>query len=163
MLNRPEIFDLVQDRINHNMATYIENGYRDDGVCTEGAGYWSYGFGYYLTYAEMLKTYTNGRVDITKGEKVKNIAMFLQKLYLDENVVVNYGDCGSRVTMPIGYFYLLKTMFPNDVELPPESTFAYDVHYFTYFLNSFRLYDRPGLVHQAHSKIRLRMSRWLKW
>ena len=141
MLNRPEIFDLVQDRINHNMATYVDNGYRDDGVCTEGAGYWSYGFGYYLTYAEMLKTSTDGRVDLTKGEKVKNIAMFLQKLFLDENVVVNYGDCGSRVTMPIGYFYLLKTMFPNDVELPPENTFAYDVHYFTYFLNSFRLYD----------------------
>ena len=141
MLNRPEIFDLVQDRINHNMATYVENGYRDDGVCTEGAGYWSYGFGYYLTYAEMLKTYTNGRVDLTKGEKVKNIATFLQKLYLDENVVVNYGDCGSQVSMPIGYLYLLKTMFPNDVEMPPEKTFAFDVHYFTYFLNSFRLYN----------------------
>ena len=143
MLNRPEIFDLVQDRINHNMQTYIDFGYQDDGVCTEGVGYWSYGFGYYLTYAEMLKTYTNGRVDLTKGEKVKNIAMFLQKLFLDENVVVNYGDCGigNQVTMPAGYLYLLKSMFPDDVELPPEKIFAYEVHYFTYFLSTFRLYD----------------------
>ena len=143
MLNRPEVFDLVQDRINHNMQTYIDFGYQDDGVCTEGAGYWSYGFGYYLTYAEMLKTYTNGRVDLTKGEKVRNIAMFLQKLFLDENVVVNYGDCGigNKVTMPAGYLYLLKTLFPDDVELPPENTFAYEVHYFTYFLNTFRFYD----------------------
>lgn len=143
MLNRPEIFDLVQDRINHNMQTYIDFGYQDDGVCTEGAGYWSYGFGYYLTYAEMLKAYTEGRVDLTKGEKVKNIAMFLQKLFLDENVVVNYGDCGigNQVTMPAGYLYLLKSMFPDDVELPPEKIFAYEVHYFTYFLSTFRLYD----------------------
>ena len=143
MLNRPEVFDLVQDRINHNMQTYIDFGYQDDGVCTEGAGYWSYGFGYYLTYAEMLKTYTNGRVDLTKGEKVRNIAMFLQKLFLDENVEVNNGDCGigSKVTMPAGYLYLLKTLFPDDVELPPENTFAYEVHYFTYFLNTFRFYD----------------------
>ncbi|MBO5091106.1 MAG: heparinase II/III family protein [Clostridia bacterium] len=143
MLNRPEVFDLVMDRINHNMQTYIDNGYRDDGVCTEGAGYWSYGFGYYLTYAEMLKTYTEGRVDLTKGEKVKNIAMFLQKLFLDENVVVNYGDCGvgSQVSMPAGYLYLLKTLFPDDVELPPQNIFAYEVHYFTYFLNTFRFYN----------------------
>lgn len=143
MLNRPHVFDLVMDRINHNMQTYIDNGYRDDGVCTEGAGYWSYGFGYYLTYAEMLKTYTDGRVDLTKGERVKNIAMFLQKLFLDENVVVNYGDCGagSQVSMPAGYLYLLKTLFPDDVELPPQNIFAYEVHYFTYFLNTFRFYD----------------------
>lgn len=143
MLNCPHVFDLVMDRINHNMQTYIDNGYRDDGVCTEGAGYWSYGFGYYLTYAEMLKTYTDGRVDLTKGERVKNIAMFLQKLFLDENVVVNYGDCGagSQVSMPAGYLYLLKTLFPDDVELPPQNIFAYEVHYFTYFLNTFRFYD----------------------
>ena len=143
MLNCPHVFNLVMDRINHNMQTYIDNGYRDDGVCTEGAGYWSYGFGYYLTYAEMLKTYTDGRVDLTKGERVKNIAMFLQKLFLDENVVVNYGDCGagSQVSMPAGYLYLLKTLFPDDVELPPQNIFAYEVHYFTYFLNTFRFYD----------------------
>ena len=143
MLNCPHVFDLVMDRINHNMQTYIDNGYRDDGVCTEGAGYWSYGFGYYLTYAEMLKTYTDGKVDLTKGERVKNIAMFLQKLFLDENVVVNYGDCGagSQVSMPAGYLYLLKTLFPDDVELPPQNIFAYEVHYFTYFLNTFRFYD----------------------
>ncbi|MBQ8546149.1 MAG: heparinase II/III family protein [Clostridia bacterium] len=143
MLNRPEVFDLVMDRINHNMQTYIDYGYRDDGVCTEGAGYWSYGFGYYLTYAEMLRNYTDGKIDLTKGEKVKNIAMFLQKLYLDENVVVNYGDCGigTKITMPAGYLYLLKSLFPNDVELPPEKTFAFDVHYFTYYLNAFRFYD----------------------
>ena len=43
--------------------------------------------------------------------------------------------------MPNGFFYLVKTMFPNDFEFPPKNTFVYDVHYFTYFLNSFRLYD----------------------
>ncbi len=153
MLNRPEIFELVKDRINYNMSTYVNFGYRDDGVCTEGVGYWSYGFGYYMVYAEMLKNYTNGQVDLTKGEKVKNIAMFLQKLYLDENVVVNYGDCGigNQVTMPAGYLYLLKTMFPNDVELPPKGTFSHEIHHFIFFITSIRLYD-PAFEGEALSK-----------
>ncbi len=142
MLNRPEIFELVKDRINHDMQTYIDS-YGDDGVCTEGAGYWGYGFGYYLTYADLLKTYSKGREDLLKGEKIKSIATFFQKMILDENVVVTYGDCGlgSKMAIDCGLVYKLKSIFGDTYEIPPSEMISYGVHYFPFFIDSFICYN----------------------
>ncbi|MBQ8162821.1 MAG: heparinase II/III family protein [Clostridia bacterium] len=142
MLNRPEIFELVKDRINHDMQTYID-AYQDDGVCTEGAGYWGYGFGYYVAYADMLRTYSNGEIDLLKGEKIKSIATFFQKMILDENIVVTFGDCGlgGKMTVTGGFVYKLKSIFGNAYEIPPRDMFVYDVHYFPFFMDTFICYD----------------------
>ena len=142
MLNRPDVFELVKDRLNHDMQTYID-AYEDDGVCTEGAGYWSYGFGYYVAYADMLRSYSNGECDLLKGEKIKSIATFYQKMILDQNVVVTYGDCGlgSKMTTPAGLVYKFKSIFGDVYEIPPANTFSYEVHYFPFFLDVFICYD----------------------
>ncbi|MBE6674246.1 MAG: hypothetical protein E7596_03965 [Ruminococcaceae bacterium] len=142
MLNRPELFELVRDRINEDMASYISS-YKDDGVCVEGAGYWSYGFGYFVEYAEMQKTFTNGEFDLLKGEKIKSISTFLQKLFLDKAVIVNYGDCGAGtdVTVPAGFMYGLKRLFPSDLQLPPNDRMTIEVHYFPYCIKAFTCYD----------------------
>lgn len=138
MLNRPEIFELVRDRINEDMASYIAS-YKDDGVCVEGAGYWSYGFGYFIEYATMLKEFTSGKYNLIDNDKVKNIASFLQKLFLDTDVIVNYGDCGAGtdVTVPFGFMYGLKSLYPSDVELPPREKLSMQVHYFPFAIRAF--------------------------
>lgn len=143
MLNRPDVFELVKDRINHDMQTYID-AYGDDGVCTEGAGYWGYGFGYYVAYADMLRSYSNGECDLLSGEKIKSIATFYQKMILDENVVVTYGDCGlgGRMTTNAGIAYKFKSVFGDIYEIPPKSSIVYDVHYFPFFLDTFICYDK---------------------
>ena len=142
MLNRPEIFELVKDRINHDMQTYVD-AYEDDGVCTEGAGYWGYGFGYYVAYADMLRSYSKGEIDLLKGEKIKSIATFFQKMILDENMVVTFGDCGlgGKMTVTSGLIYKLKSIFGDAYEIPPKSMFSYDVHYFPFFMDNFICYD----------------------
>ena len=142
MLNRPDVFELVKDRINHDMQTYVDE-YGDDGVCTEGAGYWGYGFGYYVAYADMLRSYSNGEIDLLKGEKIKSIATFYQKMILDENVVVTYGDCGlgGKMTINAGLVYKFKSIFGDIYEFPPKSTMIYDVHYFPSFLDTFICYN----------------------
>ncbi|MBR2296431.1 MAG: heparinase II/III family protein [Clostridia bacterium] len=142
MLNRPDIFELVKDRINHDMQTYVD-AYGDDGVCTEGAGYWGYGFGYYVAYADMLRSYSNGRDDLLAGEKIKSIATFYQKMILDENVVVTFGDCGlgGRITINAGLVYKFKSIFGDIYEFPPRNTMVYDVHYFPSFLDTFICYS----------------------
>ena len=142
MLNRPDVFELVKDRINHDMQTYVD-AYGDDGVCTEGAGYWGYGFGYYVAYADMLRSYSNGEIDLLKGEKIKSIATFYQKMILDENVVVTYGDCGlgGKMTINAGLVYKFKSIFGDIYEFPPKSTMIYDVHYFPSFLDTFICYN----------------------
>ena len=142
MLNRPDVFELVKDRLNHNMQTYIDE-YGDDGVCTEGAGYWGYGFGYYVAYADMLRSYSNGQIDLLAGEKIKSIATFYQKMILDKDVVVTYGDCGlgGKMTVNAGFAYKLKSIFGDVYEIPPREMFTYDVHYFPFFIDNFICFD----------------------
>ena len=141
MLNRPELFELVRDRINEDMNDYLRS-YKDDGVCVEGAGYWSYGFGYFIEYARMQREFTNGQFDYVKNKKVKNISTFFQKLFLDKDVLVNYGDCGSSssVTVPGGFMYGLKTLY-NEVQLPQQKQLTYQVHYFPAMLRAFTDFD----------------------
>lgn len=142
MLNRPDLFDLAKDRLNANMASYI-GSYKNDGVCVEGAGYWSYGFGYFMEYATMLKTFTNGKCDLTADPKIKNISTFLQKLFLDKDVIVNYGDCGigTAVSVPSGFMFSLKSTFGDAVELPPFERLSTECHYYPAILKAFVCYD----------------------
>lgn len=141
MLNRPELFELVRDRINEDMRSYISS-YKEDGVCVEGAGYWSYGFGYFVEYAKMQRAFTKGEYDLLKDEKIKSISTFIQKLFLDKAVIVNYGDCGSNVTVPAGFMYSLKQLYPDLVELPPRDRLTIEVHYFPMAINAFTCFDK---------------------
>lgn len=142
MLNRPELFELVRDRLNENMADYLRS-YYDDGVCVEGAGYWAYGFGYYMEYARMQKEFTGGKYNLVDTEKVRNISTFLQKLFLDKDVIVNYGDCGSgtSVSVPGGFMYGLRTAHGNIIDIPPQKRLSYGVHYFPAMLRAFTDFD----------------------
>ena len=140
MLNRPDIFPMVADRLNADMLDYISS-YKDDGVCVEGPGYWNYGFGYFIEYAEMQKIFTNGKCDLLKDEKIKKISTFLQKLFLDKGVIVNYGDCGAGITVPAGFMYGLKHLYPDDVQLPPADKLTVEVHYFPACIRAFTKYD----------------------
>jgi len=142
MLNRPDVFELVKDRLTRGMREYVDNGYKNDGVCVEGAGYWSYGFGYYLEYADMLYDYTKGRENILYSEKIENIAAFLQKLFLDEDVVVSYGDMGMSLSISLGFIYKLKSVYGDKVEMPPRGILIHDVHYFPFMLNEFTNYSK---------------------
>ena len=141
MLLKPDLFELVRDRLNEDMEDYLRS-YKDDGVCVEGAGYWSYGFGYFMEYAMMQKEFTKGAYDFTAREKVKNISSFLQKLFLDKDVIVNYGDCGvgTSVSVPGGFMFGLKRLY-DTVELPPEKALSYQVHYFPFMLRAFTDFD----------------------
>ena len=141
MLNRPELFELARDRINENMNDYLRS-YKDDGVCVEGPGYWSYGFGYFMEYAIMQKAFTKGAFDFTASNKVRNISTFLQKLFLDKDVIVNYGDCGAGTasSVPGGFMFGLKNLY-DEVQLPPERVHSYQVHYFPFFLRAFTDYS----------------------
>ena len=142
MLNRPELFELARDRINEDMASYIAS-YKNDGVCVEGAGYWSYGFGWFMEYAIMQKEFTNGQYNLLADEKIKSISTFLQKLFLDRDVIVNYGDCGAGtdVTVPAGFMYTLKQLYQDDLELPPKERLSIHPHYFTAMMRAFTCLD----------------------
>jgi hypothetical protein len=79
------------ERCARAMECFLE-GYGDDGGCSEGIGYWQYGFGYYVYFAEMLHEYTGGQLDLLAGEKIRRIAAFPAGISLSTGNYVNYSD-----------------------------------------------------------------------
>ncbi|MBQ7176483.1 MAG: carbohydrate binding domain-containing protein, partial [Victivallales bacterium] len=49
---------------------FFYRGFTSDGYCSEGMGYWSYGFGHYLTMAEIVLASTNGKLNIFNDDPV---------------------------------------------------------------------------------------------
>ncbi|MFI3302904.1 MAG: hypothetical protein SNI18_07040, partial [Rikenellaceae bacterium] len=69
--SRDEILGAIGSSIN-SMKYYI-SGFGEDGYCSEGLGYWNYGFGHYLYLAEILYDYTDGKIDLFKFDNPKKM------------------------------------------------------------------------------------------
>ena len=120
----PELFFANQERIHKSMRCYLDS-YKDDGMCVEGVGYWAFGFGFFSSYAMLEKEITNGEVDWFKEPKVKEIARFLQKTFLQKNVLVTYGDCSVMQDYQTGLPHLLKHIYGDEIEsLPRELAYV---------------------------------------
>jgi hypothetical protein len=74
------------------------DGVPADGYCTEGVGYWNYGFGHYMMLAETILRATGGRVDLLHGEHVRRIAMYGLDIEIVPGVYPSFSDCsvGAR-------------------------------------------------------------------
>ena len=75
---------------------YIESflsSYKSDGFCTEGIGYWSYGFGNFIKLAETVKQATGGKVDWMSQDRVKPMANFARGMEILPGVYPAFGDC----------------------------------------------------------------------
>ncbi len=116
MLLFPERFEEFKPRFDAAMELFL-SGYRDDGVCLEGATYWGYGFGFFTIYAEMVRIFTNGEIDYYKREKVKRIATFMQKTFLSGSACVSFSDGGRTGGFNVGLLHYLKGIYPDDVVL----------------------------------------------
>ncbi|MFR9602842.1 MAG: heparinase II/III family protein [Rikenellaceae bacterium] len=49
-----------------NSMKHYMSGFGEDGYCSEGLGYWNYGFGHYLYLAEIFYDYSDGKIDLFK-------------------------------------------------------------------------------------------------
>jgi len=96
---------------------YYIDGFADDGACLEGLGYFSYGFYYYVGFAELLCRYTKGKIDLLNQEKVRRIALFQQKCYFPSGRTLSFSDANSKDQYRLGLTCLLALRYP-EVELP---------------------------------------------
>ncbi|QKS58120.1 heparinase II/III family protein [Paenibacillus barcinonensis] len=94
------------------------SGYGEDGGCAEGIGYWVYGFGYYVYYAEMLQDYSDGALNLLTGSKMAAIAAFPLRIHLSDGIFVNYSDSAEREEIPAGLLSFLAAKFQLQVDLP---------------------------------------------
>ncbi|MFP4974768.1 hypothetical protein ACE6ED_05125 [Paenibacillus sp. CN-4] len=123
----PEDLAAVLTRAERSMEFYFR-GFGDDGVCLEGPGYWNYGFGYFVYYADLLRSRTEGRIDHFNEEKVRNIALFQQRCFLSQDRPANFSDAVRQVRIHPGLSHYLSRCYP-EVQLPPagfNAMFSHD-------------------------------------
>jgi Heparinase II/III-like protein. len=94
--------DLLSDlllRAASSLPAFL-SGYGEDGACSEGPGYWGYGFGWFSVLNEQLETRTNGALSLFAGdEKVRKIASYGPAVVLAKHHVVNFSDCAQTIVL----------------------------------------------------------------
>ncbi|MBP3961951.1 hypothetical protein [Paenibacillus lignilyticus] len=99
------------------MGHYL-SGFGEDGACLEGPGYWNYGFGYFVAFADLLHRGTCGKANLLADNKVRSIAQFQQRCYLAGNRPANFSDAVPDVNVHIGLSDYLASYY-KEVEYPP--------------------------------------------
>ncbi len=92
-------------------------GFDDDGCCKEGYAYWIYGFKAFCIFAQMLRKYTDGKIDYFKDPKVYAIAKFQENMAINERECIPFSDCGEYFNPDIPLSHLLKSIYP-DIQIP---------------------------------------------
>lgn len=94
-----------------NSIKYYLSGFGQDGYCSEGAGYWNYGFEHYLYLAKILQDYTNGAVDLFNAgnpEKMENVGNYPKRYRIQSNVCAPFSDGSSTVDYDGGFAYTMS-------------------------------------------------------
>jgi len=81
------------------IAAAIENsehflkGFTPDGYCSEGVGYWNYGFGNYITLAEAIEQATGGKIKLLDSARVRPIAHYGFHIEIINGIYPPFADC----------------------------------------------------------------------
>ena len=74
---------------------YFYRGFTSDGYCSEGLGYWSYGFGHFLTMGEIVLASTNGKLNIFDDDPIiLKCCEYARNIMVEDGVAPAYADCG---------------------------------------------------------------------
>ena len=75
---------------------YYISGFKDDGYCSEGMGYWDYGFGHYVELVSMAIQATGGFSDLGSSEpKVARVAAYAFGFQLEKGLSPHFADGGG--------------------------------------------------------------------
>ncbi len=94
-----------------NYSKHFLEGFTDDGYCSEGLGYWNYGFGYYVMLSEMIYQATNGKVDLLQDNKVKQAAKFGANIEIINDVYPAFADCSINAKPSSRLMYFVSRRF----------------------------------------------------
>ncbi|PIB34909.1 hypothetical protein BFP72_05620 [Reichenbachiella sp. 5M10] len=97
-----------------NSMRYYMSGFGDDGYCSEGTGYWSYGFGHYLYLAEILYDYTDGKIDLftfDNPQKLRKVANFPETYQIHPGLYAPFSDGVTRVKSEHNFAYVMAAKY----------------------------------------------------
>ena len=106
------------------VADYIAS-VPEDGYCTEGIGYWDYGFGQFLALGLALRDASKGRLDIFSDPKAKKLMNFSNRIQVEPGFGPGFADSNpgmpNRFVMEKG-FGVWPDLRPKG-KLPPRDIF----------------------------------------
>ena len=101
------VFAYIAERYGTNYLISFTN----DGYCSEGLGYYNYGFGRYLLLRECLLLSTNNKLDLFESNKMKNIALFPINLEIINNCYPTIADCRMGAKPDAGILWYCNHAF----------------------------------------------------
>lgn len=119
------LMHIDSEKFNKNLPNLLKtmqcfiDGYPDDGTCLEGFGYWMFGFGHYIWFADMLLDFTDGKINLFDDPKVAKIAEYAQHNFLIGNSNVSFSDGYRSLNADYGIIYQLHSQYPDTVNLLP--------------------------------------------
>lgn len=117
----------IEDRMDR--ASFVEgaeravpgflSGFTDDGYCSEGLGYWNYGWGEFLVLSLAVREATGGKVDLCSSPKAKTVMKFGTGVLLSGTVAASIADGNGN--LDAGVLQLGHVIWP-DLPLAPGAT-----------------------------------------
>ncbi|MGV8090576.1 MAG: hypothetical protein AB2L24_01745 [Mangrovibacterium sp.] len=105
---------------------YSQNGlagFGEDGYCSEGIGYYSYGFGHFIVLRECILQATNGTLDLFRNQKVRDIAWYAPKIEILNGVYPAISDSQVGGKPDDGIMYYLSRNLGMGLEKYDTLTF----------------------------------------
>lgn len=92
-MNIPERDEIIAAALA--ASPFYRDGFADDGYCSEGIGYWNFGFGYYLMMGLAAREATDGKVDFFADPKWRKVMEYAYGYMLDEKISPCFADGGG--------------------------------------------------------------------
>ena len=97
---------LVEDRLARaeyvayaeDSVPYAISGYTDDGYCSEGMGYWNYGYGHHLYMGLAVRKATGGHVDFFADPKTKKVMEYAYTYQIHGGISPHIADGGGNAS-----------------------------------------------------------------
>ena len=88
------------------------SAYLDDGYCTEGMGYWNYGYGHHAMMALSVRAATGGKVDFFSDPKNRMTVQYAYDFQLEEGKSPAFADGGGS-NPSFDVLALMRQVFPD--------------------------------------------------
>lgn len=84
---RAEFVAFAEESVPYALA-----GYTADGYCTEGMGYWTYGYGHHIFMGLSLRAATGGRLDLFADPKCRDIMKYAYGFQMQDGHSPHFAD-----------------------------------------------------------------------
>lgn len=106
--NAPERATIVSSAVD--AAPYFLSGFTEDGYCSEGAGYWNYGYGHFLELGLALRAAPE-KIDLFANPKTRTIAEYGFKYKMTPTVSPQFADGGGSPDEK--FLRMIRSIWPD--------------------------------------------------